>query len=169
MQSLVISIMGKDKPGLVDTLAKCIYKHQGNWQGSSFAHMAGMFTGFVEVHVSEEHQQHLINALDALKDLSVQSVSATKDIPTNTTKLTVDVMGNDKAGIVQELTSVLNQFNLNILTFSSHCESAPNWGSLIFKAKAEIAVSEDFDDDALQRALESLANDLVVDISANRD
>ena len=29
MQSLVISIMGKDKPGLVDTLAKCIYKHEG--------------------------------------------------------------------------------------------------------------------------------------------
>ena len=49
MQSLVISIMGKDKPGLVDALAKCVYKHEGNWQGSSFAHMAGMFTGFVEV------------------------------------------------------------------------------------------------------------------------
>ena len=77
-------------------------------------------------------------------------------------------MGNDKAGIVQELTSVLNQFNLNILNFSSRCESAPNWGSLIFKANAVIAVPEGFDDDALQDALESLANDLVVDIQAKQ-
>lgn len=168
MQSLVISIMGKDKPGLVDALAKCIYKHQGNWQGSSFAHMAGMFTGFVEVHVAAEEKEALVTALDAISDLSVQSVAVAASQESNTTKLTVDVMGNDKTGIVQELTSVLNQFNLNILTFASHCESAPNWGSLIFKAKAEIAVPEDFDDGALQDALEALANDLVVDISATR-
>ncbi|MBT3133977.1 glycine cleavage system protein R [Alteromonas sp. ALT199] len=168
MQSLVISIMGKDKPGLVDALAKSVYKHEGNWQGSSFAHMAGMFTGFVEVHVADENKQGLIDALNAIRDLSVQSVAVSSSENSNTTKLTVDVMGNDKTGIVQELTSVLNQFNLNILTFASHCESAPNWGNLIFKAKAEIAVTEDFDDGALQDALESLANDLVVDITAKR-
>lgn len=168
MQSLVISIMGKDKPGLVDAVAKSVYKHQGNWQGSSFAHMAGMFTGFVEVHVPAEEKQALIEALDAIKDLSVQSVAVTNADNTLPTKLIVDVMGNDKTGIVQELTSVLHQFNLNILTFSSHCESAPNWGSLIFKAKAEIAVPETFDDGELQDALEALANDLVVDITATR-
>ncbi len=168
MQSLVISIMGKDKPGLVDALAKCIYKHQGNWQGSSFAHMAGMFTGFVEVHVAAEEKEALVTALDAISDLSVQSVAVAASQESNKTKLTVDVMGNDKTGIVQELTSVLNQFNLNILTFASHCESAPNWGSLIFKAKAEIAVPDNFDDSELQDALEALANDLVVDISATR-
>jgi len=168
MQSLVISIMGKDKPGLVDSLAKCVYKHQGNWQGSSFAHMAGMFTGFVEVHVDEDEKQNLIDALDGITDLSVQSVAVASSTDAHATTLTVDVMGNDKTGIVQELTSVLNQFNLNILTFTSHCESAPNWGSLIFKAKAEIGVPEDFDDDALQGALEALANDLVVDITAKR-
>ena len=166
MQSLVISIMGKDKPGLVDVLAKCIYNHKGNWQGSSFAHMAGMFTGFVEVHVPQSNSESLIAALNAISDLSVQSVAVASTEDTLVSRLTVEVMGNDKPGIVQELTSVLNQFNLNILTFSSHCESAPNWGSLMFKANAVIAVPEQFDDMALQEALESLANDLVVDIKA---
>lgn len=168
MQSIVINIMGKDKPGLVDALAKCIYTHKGNWLGSSFAHMAGMFTGFVEVHVNTEEKQPLIDAIEALPDITVQHVAAASSQGDNHVKCTVDVMGNDKPGIVQELTSVLNQFNLNILTFSSHCESAPNWGSLMFKAKAEIAVPEGFDDGALQDALEALANDLVVDITATR-
>ncbi len=149
MQSLVISIMGKDKPGLVDALAKCVYKHEGNWQGSSFAHMAGMFTGFVEVHVADENKQGLIDALDAIKDLSVQSVAVASSENNNTTKLTVDVMGHDKTGIVHELTSVFNPLNLNITTFPSHCESAPNWGSPLFNAKAKLAVTEAFDDGAL--------------------
>lgn len=166
MQSLVISIMGKDKPGLVDTLAKCIYKHNGNWQGSSFARMAGMFTGFVEVHVPDSEHNNLLDALNAISDLSVQSVAVASAPSDLVTQLTVDVVGNDKPGIVQELTTVLNQFNLNILSFSSHCESAPNWGSLIFKASAVISVPENFNDDALQDALEALANDMIVDINA---
>lgn len=164
MQPLVITIMGKDKPGLVDALAKCIYQHEGNWLGSSFAHMAGQFTGFVEVHVPEKNHDTLIEAIQQLPDLTVQFVTQTDAPATFSDTLTVEIMGNDKTGIVQELTNILNQFNLNIETFDSRCESAPNWGSLMFKAKAVIAVPEAFDDSALKTALENLANDLVVDI-----
>ncbi|QJR80211.1 glycine cleavage system protein R [Alteromonas pelagimontana] len=165
MQSLVITIMGKDKPGLVDTVAKCVYQHSGNWQGSSFAHMAGLFTGFVEVHVPEDQHDKLVKALNALPDLTVQSVSATTQSSPFSDTLIVEVMGNDKPGIVQELTSILNQFNLNIVSFDSHCESAPNWGSLMFKAKTVIAVPDSFDNSALKTSLEGIANDLVVDIT----
>lgn len=164
MQPLIISVLGKDKPGLVDALARKVYQHGGNWQGSSFAHMAGMFTGFVEVLAPKDNHQSLIAALDALPDLTVQSVSASDSATVHTTQLQVDIMGNDKAGIVQELTAVLNEFNLNIVNFDSLCESAPNWGSLMFKASAVIAVPDGFDQDRLQQALENLANDLVVDI-----
>lgn len=164
MQPLIISVIGKDKTGLVDALAKKVYQHGGNWQGSSFAHMAGMFTGFVEVLAPKENHESLIAALDALPELSVRSVSATNNDLKDTTELRLDIMGNDKTGIVQELTAVLNEFNLNIVNFDSTCESAPNWGSLMFKASAVIAVPEGFDEERLQRALENLANDLVVDI-----
>lgn len=168
MQSLVISIMGKDKPGIVDALAKCIYQHNGNWLGSSFAHMAGMFTGFVEVHVNADKKESLLKALDGMSDISVQAVATSPSANAHPTELSVEVMGNDKPGIVQELTSVLNQFNLNIINFSSHCESAPNWGSLMFKATAVIAVPDTFEHDALQQALEALSNDLVVEIESKQ-
>lgn len=167
MQPVVITIMGKDKTGIVDAVAKRVYQHGGNWQGSSFAHMAGMFTGFVEVLVPEDRHQELVAALDGLPDLSVQAVSLKKDDSPFADTLSVEVMGNDKPGIVQELTSTLNQFNLSIVTFSSSCESAPNWGSLMFKAKAVVRVPEAFDHAPLQSALEALANDLVVDITTH--
>lgn len=165
MQPVVITIMGKDKTGIVDALAKSVYQHGGNWQSSSFAHMAGMFTGFVEVLVPEDRHEALVAALDAIPDLSVTAVSLVGADARLSETLTVEVMGNDKPGIVQELTATLNQFNLNIVTFDSSVQSAPNWGSLMFKARARLAVPEAFNHDALQSALENLANDLVVDIS----
>jgi glycine cleavage system regulatory protein len=165
MKPVVITIMGKDKPGLVDALARHVYDHGGNWQGSSFAHMAGQFAGFVEVLVPQDNHQALIAALNNLPDLTVQSVSVSDLTLPEYDTLSIEVMGNDKPGIVQELTAILNRFNLNIETFDSRCESAPNWGSLMFKATALVRVPIDFNSDTLQTALENIANDLVVDIN----
>ncbi|NMH60491.1 glycine cleavage system protein R [Alteromonas ponticola] len=168
MQSLIITVIGKDKPGIVDAIAKKVYQQNGNWLSSSFAHMAGMFTGFVEVQVSEDSMDELVTAVGKIPDLDVHSIAVTTSPTELRNTLTIDVMGNDKPGIVQELTGIFNQFNLNIVSFESRCESAPAWGSLMFKARAVIAVPDDFDEAALQSALENRSNDLVVDISSGK-
>ena len=79
-------------------------------------------------------------------------------------KVQIEITGNDKTGIVQELTQILNQFNLNIVKFDSYLETAPNWGGSLFKANALISIAADFDLEKLQESLESIANDLMVDI-----
>ena len=165
MKPVIITVIGKDRPGLVDAVAKKVYQFGGNWQGSSFAHMAGQFAGFVEVLVPAEQHQALIDALNTLDGLQVQSQSVTDTLEQPDEMLRIEVMGNDCAGIVQELTNVLHGFNLNILHFASTCESAPNWGSQMFKAQLRVGVSADLDRDDLQEALEAVANDLVVDIT----
>ena len=165
MKPVIITVIGKDRPGLVDAVAKKVYQFGGNWQGSSFAHMAGQFAGFVEVLVPAEQHQALIDALNTLDGLQVQSQSVTDTLEQPDEMLRIEVMGNDLAGIVQELTNVLHGFNLNILHFASTCESAPNWGSQMFKAQLRVGVSADLDRDDLQEALEAVANDLVVDIT----
>lgn len=166
MKPIVITMVGKDRAGFVDTIAKQIYAHDGNWLASNFAQMAGQFAGFVEVHVPQEKHDDLIQSLDALDGINVQSVSALEEHDAKSSdSLVIDVMGNDKQGIVQEITTVLHQFNLNIKSMDSCCESAPNWGSLMFKASIVIDVPEGFDTDNVLEALENVANDLVVDIS----
>ncbi|MBO1254259.1 glycine cleavage system protein R [Alteromonas sp. 5E99-2] len=166
MKTIVITILGKDQPGLVDNLAKHVFAHKGNWLASNFAQMSGQFAGFVEVHVPHDTHDALINSLNTIEDIHVQSVSAIeKTSPMPQQSMVINVLGNDKAGIVQELTAVLNQQKLNIRSMESCCESAPNWGSLMFKATIVIDVPEEFDGDDLIEALEAVANDLVVDIS----
>ena len=166
MKPIVITMVGKDRSGLVDALAKHIYAQGGNWLASNFARMAGQFAGFVEVHVPQDKHDDLINSLDSLDGISVQSVSASDEINQGPSdSLVVSVMGNDKPGIVQEITTILHQFNLSIVSMDSCCESAPNWGSLMFKANIVIDVPEGFETESVAEALEGVANDLVVDIS----
>lgn len=167
MKPLIFTLLGKDKPGLIDSLAQQVYSHGGNWLASSFAHMAGNFTGFVQIDLPHEKHEALIEAFANHPDLQIHLVSGESQGEQQTQSAVVEVMGNDKPGIVQELTSVLNSFNLNIVKFESSCGSAPNWGSALFKARAEVDLPADFDLSTLREALEEIANDLIVDIDLN--
>jgi glycine cleavage system regulatory protein len=106
----------------------------------------------------------LVDAFSRHTDLQIHLVEGrTVDVSEEITAQ-IDIMGNDKPGIVQELTSILAQFNINIVAFDSSCASAPNWGSSMFKARATISMAKDFDIEPLREALEEVANDLMVDI-----
>ncbi|HAU92146.1 MAG TPA: glycine cleavage system protein R, partial [Alteromonas sp.] len=106
MKPVIFTIIGNDRPGLVDAVAKKVFEYGGNWQGSSFAHMAGQFAGFVEAQVPGDKHQDLIAALNTLDGLQVHSQSVTESALSDADELTIEVMGNDRPGIVQELTNV---------------------------------------------------------------
>lgn len=165
MKPVIFTIIGNDKPGLVDAVAKKVYEYGGNWQGSSFAHMAGQFAGFVEALVPADQHQALIDALNNIDGLQVHSQSVNDSAQSDADELTIEVMGNDRPGIVQQITNVLSRFSLNIISFNSTCESAPNWGSEMFKARIRVALPAEVDQDDVKDALEAVANDLVVDIT----
>ncbi len=167
MKPLIFTLVGRDKPGLIDSLAKQVRKLNGNWLGSNFSHMAGHFAGFVQIDLPHESHQTLIDAFANHPDLTIHLVSAEAAQKDKIELAEIDIMGNDKVGIVSELTTVLNQFNINIVKFETSCESAPNWGSLLFKAHAKVEIPQDFDTGSLRSALEDIANDLIVDIELN--
>ncbi|MEP1447513.1 MAG: ACT domain-containing protein [Paraglaciecola sp.] len=164
MKPIIFTLVGSDKPGLISDLAKTVYGMGGNWLGSNFSHMAGHFAGFVQIDLPVEKHQALIELFSQHPDLKMHLLPGLTEPPLAQQSVQIDIMGNDKTGIVQEITQILSQFNLNIVKFDSCLESAPNWGGELFKAKAIITVATDFDLDSLREKLESVANDLMVDI-----
>ena len=64
--SLVLTVIGDDRPGLVEQLATAISRHHGNWLESSMSNLSGKFAGIVCVSVAEEHLVALQAALAAL-------------------------------------------------------------------------------------------------------
>ena len=164
MKPIIFTLVGIDKPGLISDLAKTVYDMGGNWLGSNFSHMAGHFAGFVQVDLPLEKHQALMERLSEHPDLKIHLLPGMTETQGEQQTVQIDIMGNDNTGIVQELTQILSQFNLNIVKFDSFLESAPNWGGALFKAKAIITVAADFDLETLRDRLESVANDLMVDI-----
>ena len=61
--SLVLTVLGEDRPGLVESLASIIARHEGNWLESRMAQLAGQFAGILRASVPEARAAALITAL----------------------------------------------------------------------------------------------------------
>ncbi|NQZ24700.1 MAG: amino acid-binding protein [Colwellia sp.] len=164
MNHLVISCIGPDQTGLVDTLSKIIAKHQGNWQVSSLHHLSGFFAGVIEVAVVSENTEKLISELKAINGLNCQIEMAEPNLPQVVSNLVLEITANDRAGIVQEVSSVIHHQSGNLIKLVSSQDSAAYSGQDIFKAKVDIAIADKSIDDLIH-ALEQIADDLMVDIS----
>ena len=49
-RALVLTVIGEDRPGLVEALADLIDRHEGSWDESRMARLAGHFAGVARQH-----------------------------------------------------------------------------------------------------------------------
>lgn len=164
MKHLVISFVSPDRPGLVESLSNIIKKYHGNWQASSMHHLSNYFAGVIEVAIAADKSAELITAIKSINDIET-IIKESEQLENNKNAAVVlELTANDRAGIVQEISSTIHQQNGNLLKLVSRKESAPHCGQTLFKAKATIDVDETNTDNLID-ALENLADDLMVDIS----
>ena len=77
------------------------------------------------------------------------------------------VVGNDRPGIVGELSSLLARLHVNVEELSTSCEDAPMSSETLFRATAKISLpSSGLNRDQLQNELESLSDDLMVELES---
>ncbi|TKB44496.1 glycine cleavage system protein R [Thalassotalea mangrovi] len=163
MKHIVISFLGKDKPGIVDTLAKVIKQHHGNWQTSSMRKLSGFFAGILEVSVDNEHGDALVAALKDIEGLQVSTAISEPELEKEET-IRLDLTANDRTGIITEISSVIHAQGGNLVKLVSTQGNAPHFGQKLFKATATVAISGDEHIESLVNALEDIANDLIVDV-----
>ena len=168
MKPFIITLIGEDKPGLLASLADIVYQHNGNWLASNFALMAGKFAGFVEVHLPDHHVAAVSDMFYARTDINITMSPGNHHSETQIKHATFSIIGNDKPGIVNELSTVFTRNGANINRFESKCESAPSSGNTLFKATAFVEVPIDFDLDIFVDAVEQIANDLMIDLESEQ-
>ena len=72
--SLVLTILGPDRPGLVEAVSQTIAEHGGSWQESSMARLAGRFAGVLLVSIDEARAEALTTALRGLESAGLSVV-----------------------------------------------------------------------------------------------
>ena len=170
MPSIVMTLMGDDRPGLVESLAAVVAAHQANWLESRMAHLAGQFAGILQIEVDSGQVAKLVEALEKLDEVGL-TVFAKPDDQTSTVvndpqyaPIQLDLMGNDRPGIVREVTRVLAELDVNVEDFRTECKMAPMSGGPLFHAHAELRLPPGLTRTELETRLEEIAGDLMVDI-----
>jgi glycine cleavage system regulatory protein len=164
--NLVLTIIGDDKPGLIESLSQVIADNSGNWLESNMSQLAGKFAGILRVSVSDQDAENLVEQLNGLSDqltLVIEKAQADSEAETFQT-VELSLVGNDRPGIIREISSALAGFTINVEELNTECSPAPMSGDTLFKAKAILKVTASFDLGELQNELEQIADDLIVEI-----
>lgn len=164
MKQLVLTLIGKDKAGLVERLATVVSEHNGNWMASNLSHLGGYFAGILQVEVAEQDLVALTDALQNISELDIKIQHGEQTTLNNQQFLKFVITGNDRPGIVRELSSVIKHKGTNIIHFESEKQSAPNWGVPLFNAVATVELPASVSRNEVVNALEAIAADIVVDV-----
>lgn len=159
---LVVSVIGQDKPGLVEQLAAVISQQQGNWLESSFSRLAGQFAGIVKVGVNGNGEA-LLAALQKLAQLDVRGVLDAEISEAELQSVSLSLVGHDRIGIVKDVSTILARFGVNVEKLETWLASAPMSGEMMFHAQALLSAPVSVDLGHVRRDLESLADDLMVE------
>jgi glycine cleavage system regulatory protein len=164
MASLILTVVGPDRPGLVRTLAEAVAARGGSWLESRMARLAGQFAGIVLVDAPES----LIEDLRALESrglrITVQTGTSAGSPTVATPRLALEVVGNDRPGIVRDISQVLAASGINIEELTTGVASGSFSGEPLFKVTALLRAPDEAAMDAMRDGLEHLGNELMVDI-----
>lgn len=173
MAQLVLTVVGDDRAGLVNALAQAVSGAGGNWEQSELAELAGAFAGIVLVTVPDDRVDELTGALQSLDGLlrvtvhgGVGSTLAGDEVGSERPDtLSFTVLGNDRPGIVRDVTTAIAAHALSIDAFRSRTLEAPMAGGTLFEASVSVSVPRGVDAEAITAALEDLAGEIQVDLT----
>jgi len=168
LANLVMTVIGADRPGLVQLVAACVADHGGNWLESRMCRLGGQFAGILNVEVPTTRVDELTQALGNLGAQGLQVIIHSRGVaiaPTAGVMAAIAVVGHDRPGILRSVSGVLAQHGLNVEDLASERVSAPMGGGTLFQARATVSVPPGVNLSAVRADLEKIAADLMVDLT----
>lgn len=165
--TLVLTIIGPDRTGLVESVAARIASAGGNWEESRMARLAGQFAGILLVTIEPERSDALMAGLRGLESaglrVTVQSTARGAQAAGSAIKLQVN--GQDRPGIIRDVSRVLAERGINVEELESEVRSAAMSGEHMFWARARLHAPAGVDLHDLRASLEGLSGELMVDLA----
>jgi glycine cleavage system regulatory protein len=166
--SLVLTLIGEDRPGLVGLLSQTVVDHDGNWLESRMSRMAGRFAGILRASVPDARVDALVAALNSLDSHGLRvvvEISKHSDVESEFHSVPLELVGADRPGIIREISHALASRQINVDELHTERSSAPMSGEILFIAKARLRIPRGAPLDELNDALEEIADELMVELA----
>jgi glycine cleavage system regulatory protein len=152
MTTFVLTVLGDDRPGLVDTLSGLVSRHGGSWERSEMARLGGKFAGIVQVSaLHDDGLQVIIERTEA-------------DVAPSGHRVGLSLVGTDQPGLVHAMSAAIASIGASIEELATATSDAPMSGGPLFTATATVVLPATVTVDQLRAQLEDLAGNLMVDI-----
>ena len=158
MATLVLSVIGSDRPGLTQALAGAVLSAGGNWLESHLSRLGGLYVGSVLVELASDGVDALRAAVQAVDahGLEVRIAPALEDAGAAGEAIDFRLVGQDQPGIVHQVTAILSRLGVNIEAFESHISAEPHSGAPLFNMAARLRLPAALKADAVQAALDAV-------------
>ncbi len=167
MALLVLSVVGSDRPGLTKAIAAAVLSARGNWLESHLALLGGLYVGSVLVDVDQGNIETLraaVAAIDAA-GLEVRIVPAREGVDAAGATLDFSLVGQDRPGIVNQVTAAVSALGANIETFETWLSKESHSGASLFHMAANLRLPAGLDAAKVQAALEAISGEIMVDVA----
>ena len=165
MANLVLSVIGSDRPGLTQALAAAVLSAGGNWLESHLSRLGGLYVGSVLVEADDlEALRASVQAVDA-HGLEVRIAPALEAPVAGGEEVLFALVGQDRLGIVHQVTAILSRLEVNIETFETRISAEPHSGGALFHLDARLRLPPGLTAQDVQAALEAISAEIMVDIS----
>ncbi len=168
MQSLVLTVLSDDRPGVVDELSAVIAAHKGVWVESRMASLAGKFAGLLRVRAPSAQVEALGAALAALESrglhVQLEVADGARQPVADAHSLRIELVGPDRPGIVHQIAHALAERGISVDELTTEVSDASMAGGELFRASAVLQLPAGISSEALEEQLDALGNELTLDI-----
>ena len=162
----VLTVTGSDRPGLTSEISQAVLAANGNWKEGHLSRLGGLYVGSVLVEIPPAETGALEKAVGSIDDgLNVRLAPAGDGAASEGAHLLFELVGQDRPGIIREVTSVLARLGANIERLSSGERTGAWAGEHLFHAEVAAVLPEGVSPEQAQEALEEISSEIMVDFS----
>jgi glycine cleavage system regulatory protein len=167
MATLILSVIGSDRPGLTQALAGAVLAAGGNWLEGHLSRLGGLYVGSVLVELGAgdiEALRAAVREVDA-QGLEVRIAPAVEGTGATGDVVQFSLVGQDRPGIVHQVTALLTGLRANIEAFETRLTVEPHSGAPLFHMEARLRLPPELTTAAVQAALEDISGEIMVDVA----
>ena len=164
---LVLTLNGRDRPGMVSILSEVVSSHGATWVESRFINLGGRFAGGAHVEVEESKADLLAAELKALS--KPESFLVLVDRLDEEAKddqgdlLLLELMGPDRIGIIHDLSSALSKLSVSIDELVSETVESSMGGGETFFVQLSLSLPKGVAEEEAVSALEAALPEFMID------
>ncbi|MCP4297064.1 MAG: transcriptional regulator [Proteobacteria bacterium] len=166
---LVITIIGRDRIGIVEHVTNQVLRSHSNISSSRMAHLGGEFTMMMQISVPNEKFDDLKENLDKLKTEGflvniVETNQEDKSKFAGWVPYQINIIGADHEGVVHDVSQYFTKYKINIESMETSITSAPMSGTPLFSIYTTVMIPPDLNYQDFADGLEVVSDDLNMEL-----